>query len=137
MTGAEVDLTHLGTNQEDPFYNFARQFNQADKYVIAAPLWNLGVPAILKAYIDYVMIVGINFRYTEAGPQGLCTNKKAIHITSRGGNYSEGPFAAYEMGDRYLRTIFGFLGISEFSYHCGGRIGCGGSGCGRNCGSGH
>lgn len=78
-------------------------------------MWNLSIPSILKAYIDYIMIVGINFRYTEQGPQGLCAGKKAVHITSRGGKYSEGPYAAYEMGDRYLRTVFGFLGITDFT----------------------
>lgn len=113
LTGEEVSLTHAAKASDHPFLNYARQFNQADKFVFAAPLWNLGIPSILKAYLDYVMIVGINFSYTETGPKGLCIGKKAVHITSRGGVYSEGPFAAYEMGDRYLRTILGFMGIID------------------------
>lgn len=94
---------------------YSYQFFDADKYVIAEPLWNLGIPAILKAYIDYISITGITFRYTEQGAVGMCTNKKAVNITSRGGDYSHGPAATFEMGDRYLRTIFGFLGITNFT----------------------
>lgn len=97
-----------------PILKYAYQFAEADKYVVAEPLWNLSIPAILKAYIDYVSVTGITFRYTASGPVGLCQGKKAINITARGGNYSEGPAAAFEMGDRYLRIIFGFFGITDF-----------------------
>lgn len=113
LTSEEIGLTHASKELDHPFFNYAHQFNQADKLLIAAPLWNLGIPAILKAYLDRVMVVGINFIYTESGPKGLCGNKKAVHITSRGGIYSNGPYAPYEMGDRYLRTILGFLGIKD------------------------
>lgn len=115
LTGEEVALTHARPGSENRIIQYARQFHDADKFVIAAPLWNLGVPSILKAYIDYIMIVGITFRYSEQGPVGMCEGKKAVHITARGGNYSEGPFATFEMGDRYLRTVFGFLGIRDFT----------------------
>ncbi len=102
-------------SKNHPILKYSYQFFDADKYVIAEPLWNLGIPAILKAYIDYISITGITFRYTEQGPVGMCTNKKAVNITSRGGDYSHGPAATFEMGDRYLRTIFGFLGITNFT----------------------
>ncbi len=94
---------------------YAYQFADAQKYVISEPMWNLSIPAILKAYIDYICVIGITFKYTEEGPVGLCTGKKAINISSRGGEYSKGPTSAFEMGDRYLRTIFGFLGITDFT----------------------
>lgn len=94
---------------------YAYQFLEADKYVISAPFWNLGFPAILKAYLDYICITGITFKYTENGPVGLCTGKKAVHVVSRGGHYMEGPATGFEMGDRYLRILFGFLGITDFS----------------------
>lgn len=97
-------------SRKNPILKYAYQFAEADKYVIAAPMWNLGIPAILKAYIDYVSITGITFKYTENGPVGLLKDKKAVHIVARGGEYGDAP---YEMGDRYLRTILGFFGISE------------------------
>ncbi len=98
-----------------PILKYAYHFLEADKYIIAEPLWNLGVPAILKAYIDYICVNGITFKYTAEGPVGLNHGKKAINITTRGGYYSEGKAKAWEMGDAYLRTILHFLGITDFT----------------------
>ncbi|MDZ4992499.1 FMN-dependent NADH-azoreductase [Clostridium perfringens] len=97
-------------SKKNPILKYAYQFAEADKYIIAAPMWNLSFPAILKAYIDYVSVTGITFKYTAEGPVGLLNGKKAVHIVSRGGDYENAP---YEMGDRYLRTILGFFGIRE------------------------
>lgn len=102
-------------NRYHRILKYAYQFAEVDKYVIAEPMWNLSIPGILKAYMDYVCVTGITFKYTEEGPVGLCTGKRAINISARGGNYSVEPFSAYEMGDRYLRTIFGFFGITDFT----------------------
>lgn len=104
----------FGPKTEDsknhPVLKYAYQFAEADKYIIAAPMWNLSIPAILKAYIDYVSVTGITFKYTAQGPVGLCENKKAVHIVSRGGEYGDAP---YEMGDRYLKTILAFFGVQD------------------------
>lgn len=97
-------------SKNNSILKYAYQFADADKYIIAAPMWNLSFPAILKAYIDYVSVSGITFKYTAEGPVGLLNNKKAVHIVSRGGGYDNSP---YEMGDRYLRTILGFFGIHD------------------------
>ena len=97
-------------SKNNSILKYAYQFADADKYIIAAPMWNLSFPAILKAYIDYVSVSGITFKYTAEGSVGLLNNKKAVHIVSRGGGYDNSP---YEMGDRYLRTILGFFGIKD------------------------
>ncbi|WP_124042135.1 FMN-dependent NADH-azoreductase [Clostridium perfringens] len=97
-------------SKNNSILKYVYQFADADKYIIAAPMWNLSFPAILKAYIDYVSVSGITFKYTAEGPVGLLNNKKAVHIVSRGGGYDNSP---YEMGDRYLRTILGFFGIKD------------------------
>ena len=97
-------------SKNNSILKYAYEFAAADKYIIAAPMWNLSFPAILKAYIDYVSVSGITFKYTDEGPVGLLNNKKAVHIVSRGGAYDNSP---YEMGDRYLRTILGFFGIKD------------------------
>ena len=99
-------------SKQHPVLKYAYQFQEADKYIFAAPMWNLSMPAILKAYLDYVSVTGITFRYTAQGPQGLLENKKAIHITARGGVY-EG--SEVEMGDRYLRTLLNFFGVHDIS----------------------
>jgi len=93
---------------------YADNFIKFDKYIVAAPMWNLSIPSILKTYIDHITVAGKTFKYTKNGPVGLLKNKKIMHITSRGGIYSKGPGADFEMGDRYLRTIFAFMGVEDF-----------------------
>ncbi len=90
------------------------QFISADKYVFVTPLWNFSFPPVLKAYIDAVSVAGKTFKYTEQGPVGLLTDKKALHIQARGGIYSEGPAAQMEMGHRYLEIMMGFYGVPSF-----------------------
>ncbi len=104
-----------GYGKDHPILKYAYQFLEADKYLISEPIWNLGIPAILKAYIDYIAVGGITFTYTEKGPVGLCKNKKAINVITRGGDYSTEPVESLEMADKYLRNIFGFLGVSDFT----------------------
>lgn len=113
--GVMMHWVEPGEGRNHPVLKYAYQFVEADKYVFAEPLWNLGIPAILKAYIDYISVANITFKYTAEGPVGLCNGKKAVNITSRGGNFSEGELVAWEMGDRYLRTILNYLGITDIT----------------------
>lgn len=93
---------------------YAYEFKEADKMIFSAPMWNLAFPAILKAYIDYITVSGITFRYTSNGAEGLCRDKKAIYITSRGSVFSKEPMKDFEMGERYMKVILAFLGITNF-----------------------
>lgn len=113
--GIMLHTPEPGEGRNHPILKYAYQFLETDKYIFAEPLWNLSIPAILKAYIDYICVTGITFKYTAEGPVGLCEGKKALNITARGGEYSTGKFAEWEMGDKYLRTILGFLGIFDFT----------------------
>jgi FMN-dependent NADH-azoreductase len=90
------------------------QYVAADKYVFVSPMWNFSFPPVLKAYIDAICIAGKTFKYTENGPIGLLTGKKAVHIQASGGVYSEGPAAAFESGHSYLAKIMQFHGVSSF-----------------------
>jgi FMN-dependent NADH-azoreductase len=90
------------------------QFVDADKYVFVTPFWNFSFPPVMKAYIDSVSVAGKTFKYTEHGPVGLLTDKKALHIQARGGIYSEGPAAQMEMGHRYLDIMMQFYGVPFF-----------------------
>lgn len=105
------DLNAMFNNQESKVLEIAKEFAQADKYVFASPMWNLSIPAIFKAYIDYITYVGVTFKYTENGPVGLLENKKALYILSTGGLYSNAP--EYNMAKTYVEGILGFLGISD------------------------
>ena len=70
-------------SRNNPKLKYAYQMVEADKIIIAAPMWNLGNPAIVKAYFDYVSVVGITFKYTENGPVGLCKAEKALIVSGR------------------------------------------------------
>lgn len=92
----------------------SEQFIAADKYVFVTPLWNFSFPPVMKAYLDSIAVAGKTFKYTEQGPIGLLTDKKALHIQARGGIYSEGPAAEMEMGHRYLNILMNFFGVPSF-----------------------
>jgi len=77
--------------KDHPVLKYTYQFAEADKYVIATPMWNLSIPAILKAYFDYITVTGITFKYTENGAVGLLKNKKAVVIMTTGGEYLTPP----------------------------------------------
>lgn len=113
--GVVMHIPEPGEGKDHPVLKYAYQFLEADKYIFAEPLWNLSIPAILKAYIDYICVTSITFKYTAEGPVGLCVGKKAVNITSRGGDYSSGIAAEIEMGDKYLRTILGFMGVTDYT----------------------
>lgn len=100
-------------SKNHPILKYAYQIAEADKIVIATPMWNLGVPAIVKAYFDYTSVTGITFKYTAEGPVGICKANKAVIISGRGGDYSNEITSQFEMGERYLRTILNFFGIKE------------------------
>ncbi|NUU60429.1 FMN-dependent NADH-azoreductase [Paenibacillus agri] len=91
------------------------QFVAADKYVFVNPIWNFSIPPVLKAYIDAICVAGRTFRYTDKGPIGLMTDKKAVHIQASGSVLSPGSiYADSEMGHRYLDSIMKFIGVPSF-----------------------
>jgi FMN-dependent NADH-azoreductase len=90
------------------------EFLAADTVVIGAPMYNFTIPSQLKTWIDRILVAGKTFRYTAAGPQGLAGNKRVIIAISRGGFYGPGtPAAAAEHLETYLRTVFGFIGVTN------------------------
>lgn len=101
-------------SKNHPIMKYAYQFAEADKYIISTPMWNLGVPAIVKAYFDYVSLAGVTFKYTENGPVGLCKNKKAVFITSSGGEYSSPEHVEMDMCSRYIKVVLDFFGITDY-----------------------
>jgi FMN-dependent NADH-azoreductase len=90
------------------------QFIATDKMIFVTPMWNFSFPSVVKTYIDAVAVPGKTFRYTETGAVGLLHDKKVLHIQARGDFYSEGHLADEELGDRYLKHIMNFMGITEY-----------------------
>lgn len=95
-----------------------KEFKACDRYVFSIPMYNFSVPAIFKSYIDQIVRVNRTFQVNDRGePSGLIHNKKMLIITARGGSYQPGTItAAYDFQEPYLRTIFGFIGITDISF---------------------
>ncbi len=91
----------------------------ADTLVIGLPIYNFGVPAALKAWIDQVARAGVTFQYTETGPKGLLEGKRAIVAVASGGTEagSEVDFAT-----GYIRHVLGFIGIHDVAFVTADRL---------------
>lgn len=89
----------------------ADEFVNYDYYVFVSPVWNLSSPPVLKQYMDNLFVSGKTFNYTPEGAKGALSGKKAVHIQTRGGLYTNTPMAELESGDRYLKIALKFLGI--------------------------
>lgn len=88
------------------------QFLEADKIVVANPVWNFLFPPVLKTYIDAICIAGKTFKFSDEGKLvGLASDKKLLHIQASGSVLSEGPFSSFEFSHRYLTAIAAFIGI--------------------------
>lgn len=85
----------------------------ADVLVLAAPMYNFAIPSTLKAWLDHVLRAGVTFKYTESGPQGLLSGKRAYVLTSRGGVYAGGPL---DQQEPYLRQALAFVGIHDVTF---------------------
>lgn len=85
----------------------------ADVLVLAAPMYNFAIPSTLKSWLDHVLRAGVTFKYTETGPQGLLTGKRAFVLTARGGIYAG---SSMDHQEPYLRQALGFIGIHDVNF---------------------
>ncbi|WP_026696138.1 FMN-dependent NADH-azoreductase [Peribacillus kribbensis] len=110
-----LELTAAEAEAVETVHKYLNQFLEADKVVLAFPLWNLTIPAVLHTYLDYLNQAGKTFRYTPEGAVGMLTDKKAALLNARGGVYSEGPAQAVEMSLNYVTAILSFWGMSDIT----------------------
>lgn len=98
------------------------EVHQSDVLVFGVPMYNLGIPAQLKTYIDYLNRAGVTFRYTANGPEGLIKGKKAVVILSAGGFYQNTPL---DLAKGYMQAVLNFIGIDEVQFVYAEGIGLG------------
>ncbi len=89
------------------------ELRAADTLVIGVPIYNFGVPAAFKAWVDLVARVGETFQYGETGPVGLLTGKRAIVAIASGGTALG---SDYDFASGYLRQLLGFIGITDVTF---------------------
>ena len=89
------------------------ELREADVIVLGLPMYNFGVPSVLKAYFDHIARAGVTFRYTEKGPIGLLTGKEVYVLAARGGLYAGTP---KDTQTAYVRNFLGFLGMTDVEF---------------------
>ncbi len=100
----------------DEIIQYIERFKSSDIYLISTPMWNFHIPYPLKHFIDLIVQPKYLFRYTETGTEGLVKNKKMVVVTSRGGQYDSEATRGLDFQEPYLRTIFGFVGITDIAF---------------------
>lgn len=97
---------------DDPLFDFAKQFAEADEIVIGAPYWDLSFPSMLKVYIENVSVCDITFSLTDQGAYvGRCQAKSITYITTCGGTFKGANF-----GYEYICGIAKMFGIPEVRF---------------------
>lgn len=89
------------------------ELKQMDTLVIGLPIYNFGVPAAFKAWIDLVARARLTFRYTENGPVGLLENKKAYVVVVSGGTQLD---SDYDFISPWVRQVLSFMGIDDVTF---------------------
>jgi FMN-dependent NADH-azoreductase len=89
-------------------HQVAEQFVQADKYVFVSPVWNWGLPPVLKMYLDAIVVPDKTLKWTMSGPLGLLSGKKALHIETRGYQLRD---QQDDFSHRYLKYVLNRIGV--------------------------
>jgi FMN-dependent NADH-azoreductase len=93
------------------------ELERADEYVIGVPMHNFSVPSVLKLWIDQISRIGRTFSYADGTPKGLLISKKATFIIASGANYdAQTQMASFNFVEPYLRSLFGFLGVTDATF---------------------
>ena len=106
---------HSAVQKEEAAYaeTLLTQFFAADVIVVGAPMYNFTVPSQLKSWIDRILQAGRTFSYSTTGPVGLAGGKTVIIASTRGGLHSGEAHVAHDHQENYLKTVFGFVGITD------------------------
>jgi FMN-dependent NADH-azoreductase len=115
-TGHPDDVTSSERTKVQRLNTLADQFVAADKYIFAAPMWNLSYPPMVKAYVDAAVVVqGKTFGYNEQGVVALLhgKGKKALILESSGGNYTDTPMEDHTSASVYLKEMLNYIGVDD------------------------
>ena len=96
-----------------------RELQEADVIVIGVPIYNFGVPAVLKAWVDMIARARLTFRYTDKGPVGLLEGKKAYVVIASGGVPVDSPV---DFATPYVRQVLKFIGITDVTVIAADRL---------------
>ncbi len=121
LTGSHISAVYTPAEMHSGEQKLALKYSddaienllESDVIVIGVPLYNFGIPAVLKGWIDQIARAGKTFSYADGSPKGLVNNKKVYLSIASGAIFSEGPYKSYDFSESYLRTVFAFLGMTD------------------------
>lgn len=92
---------------------YLAEIQAADVILLGLPIYNFAVPAQVKSWFDHVARQGVTFEYTETGPRGLLSGKRAVVAMSSGGT---GLGSDIDFASGWVRHMFGFMGITDVEF---------------------
>ncbi|MCR9268615.1 MAG: FMN-dependent NADH-azoreductase [Henriciella sp.] len=95
------------------------EIQAADTLVLGVPIYNFGVPATFKAWIDLIARARKTFKYTDNGPVGLLEGKRAFVVIASGGTASG---SEIDFATPYVRHVLGFLGIHDVTTYAADQL---------------
>ncbi|MCV9927183.1 NAD(P)H-dependent oxidoreductase [Flavobacterium sp. LS1R49] len=107
-----TDTLHEAVKNSD---EAVKELMEADIIIIGVPIYNFSVPSTLKSWVDHIARPGVTFTYANGYPEGLVVNKQVYLALASGAIYSEGPMKIYDFADSYLRSILGFIGLTDIT----------------------
>jgi FMN-dependent NADH-azoreductase len=93
------------------------QLFACDTLVISSPMWNLGLPSVLKAWFDHITRAGRTFAFTPEGTKvGLVNGKKVYSVVASGSVFAHGPFVQDDQFTPYIRVALEYIGITDVEF---------------------
>lgn len=118
LIGSDKVMQLTGEEQEDiaQINRLCDQFISADWYVLAAPMWSLSFPAVVKEYLDCILISGKTVAFKKEKPYGLLNDRARsfVYVQSSGGQLPWMLRPVLNKGMNYMEDIMKFIGISDF-----------------------
>ncbi|MFK5951160.1 MAG: NAD(P)H-dependent oxidoreductase [Methylococcales bacterium] len=109
-----MELTEIESNSVQSADQLLQQLLEADRIVIAFPMYNFSLPATVKAWIDAIIQVGKTFKMTgDGGYEGLCREKQALILMTTGGDFSQEPAKSMDYATPLIQACMGFIGIES------------------------
>ena len=85
---------------------------EADRLVIAAPFWDMGIPSTLKTFIEHISAPDLTFcNNADGSTRGNCKAEKLLYITTRGMEIETG--SPLEQGSSYLKALSWLWGLGD------------------------
>ncbi len=116
---SQEELLKLTQEEQKDVYQMLKlcdQFVSASVYVVAAPMWSLSFPGVLKDYLDCIMQAEKTLTFNDDKPQGLLGDKPRtfIYVQASGANIPWIMKPMLDKGLNYVEDMMKFIGISKF-----------------------